>query len=153
MPFVIMCIPRCGSRGNWITPGSFKDILLALCGRYITHVRVVNIEKATSVITKLLSTLVSNETNPQKSAGMEHTYLERGNNYLSFKKISTLPKLAILSELDFKKQGRKMRPRPALRHFQRFLQKRYRPTDQRTDGPTDTPSYRDARKHLKTAKV
>ena len=54
MPFVIMCIPRCGSRGNWITPGSFKDIWLALCGRYITHVRVVNIEKATSVITKLV---------------------------------------------------------------------------------------------------
>ena len=54
MPFVIMCIPRCGSRGNWITPGSFKDIWLALCGRYITHVRVVNIAKATSVITKLM---------------------------------------------------------------------------------------------------
>merc|ERR1712228_544989 len=44
----------------------------------------------------------------------------------------------------------KMRPHPALRHFQRFLQKRYGPTDGRTDRRTDTPSYRDARTHLKT---
>ena len=46
-----------------------------------------------------------------------------------------------------------MRPRPALRHIQRFLQKRYRPTDGPTDGRTDqrtdTPSHRDARMHLK----
>ena len=31
----------------------------------------------------------------------------------------------------------KMRPRPALRHFQRFSRKRYGPTDQPTDRPTD----------------
>ena len=31
----------------------------------------------------------------------------------------------------------KMRPRPALRHFQRFLQKRNGPTDQRTDQRTN----------------
>ena len=52
------------------------------------------------------------------------------------KKFPALPKLAILSELDLKKQGRKMRPRPALHHFQRFLQKRYGPTDGPTDGHT-----------------
>ena len=31
----------------------------------------------------------------------------------------------------------KVRPRPALRHFQRFLQKRYGPTDGPTDGRTN----------------
>ena len=33
----------------------------------------------------------------------------------------------------------KMRPHPALRHFQQFLQKRYGPTDRWTNGPTDGP--------------
>ena len=32
----------------------------------------------------------------------------------------------------------------------RFLHRRNGPTDRRTDGRTDKPSYRDARTHLKT---
>ena len=48
----------------------------------------------------------------------------------------------------------KMRPLPALHHFQQFLPKRYGPTDLgtngRTDQRTDTPSYRDARTHPKS---
>ena len=36
----------------------------------------------------------------------------------------------------------KMRPRPAVRHFKRVLQKRYGPTDGRTNGRSDGPSQR-----------
>ena len=42
-----------------------------------------------------------------------------------------------------------MRPHPALCHFQRFLQKRYGPTDRPTDGRTNGRTH-PARTHLKS---
>ena len=49
--------------------------------------------------------------------------------------------------------GSKMHPRPALRPFQRYSRKRYGTTDEPTDRRMDTPSYRDARTHLKTSPI
>ena len=37
--------------------------------------------------------------------------------------------------------------------FRRFLTRRSGPTDRRTDGRTDRPSYRDARTHLKMSEI